>query len=234
MDGDLQNDPNDIPRLLATLGTDFDVVSGWRENRKDTISRRLRSRAANWLIGRFAGVNLHDHGCTLKAYRTSLLRELRMYGEMHRFLPVYLVHLGARVTELEVNHRARRSGRSKYGSRRIFKVGLDLLLVAFVSKYYTRPMHFFGQAALLFMTLFGLAGIMMVVFKYGWLRAIGIDYQASFVQTPLPGLAGTFLLGAVASVFVGILGEVLIRVQYETRDIKPYSIAYRTDSDQTE
>jgi glycosyltransferase involved in cell wall biosynthesis len=232
MDGDLQNDPSDIPRLLARLDEGFDVVSGWRRQRKDkAIRRRLPSLVANWLIGRLTGVKLHDYGCTLKAYRGELLRGLRMYGEMHRFIPIYLVQLGARVTELEVNHRARTRGVSKYGSRRIFKVFLDLFMVAFVSKYYTRPMHFFGQAALLFLALFAASGVFMVVFKYGWLRHLGIDYQATFVETPLPGLAGTFLLGAIVSLFTGILGEVLVRVQYEARDRRPYFLASRSSSE---
>lgn len=232
MDGDLQNDPRDIPRLLAKLEEGFDVVSGWRRDRKDkAIRRKLPSMVANWLIGRLTGVVLHDYGCTLKAYRAELLSELRMYGEMHRFIPVYLAQLGARVTELEVNHRARTRGVSKYGSRRIFKVFLDLFMVAFVSRYYTRPMHFFGQAALVFFALFGACGFFMVVFKYGWLEHIGIDYQASFVETPLPGLAGTFLLGAIASAFVGILGEVLVRVQYETRDRRPYLLARSSEKE---
>jgi glycosyltransferase involved in cell wall biosynthesis len=231
MDGDLQNDPHDIPRLLAKLDEGYDVVSGWRRNRKDkAITRKLPSKVANWLIGRSTGVELHDYGCTLKAYRAELLDDLRMYGEMHRFIPVYLAQLGARVTELEVNHRPRVAGKSKYGSRRILKVFLDLFLVTFVSKYYTRPMHFFGQAAIFFMMLFVLSGALMVVFKYGWLRHLGIDYQASFVQTPLPGLAGTFLLGAIASIFIGVLAEVLIRVQFETRNLRPYSIRSTTTS----
>lgn len=231
MDGDLQNDPRDIPRLLAKLDEGYDVVSGWRRNRKDkAVRRKLPSWVANRLIGRFTGVRLHDYGCTLKAYRAELLADLRMYGEMHRFIPIYLRQLGARVTELEVNHRARTAGVSKYGSRRIFKVFLDLFMVAFVSKYYTRPMHFFGQAALVFLMLVAASGFFMVVFKYGWLEYVGIDYRASFIQTPLPGLAGTFLLGAIASLFIGILGEVLVRVQYETRDRKPYSLASSLDS----
>jgi glycosyltransferase involved in cell wall biosynthesis len=226
MDGDLQNDPRDIPRLLAKLDKGYDVVSGWRRNRKDkAIRRKLPSWVANRLIGRLTGVKLHDYGCTLKAYRAELLKDLRMYGEMHRFIPIYLRQLGARVTELEVNHRARTRGVSKYGSRRILKVFLDLFMVAFVSKYYTRPMHFFGQAALLFFMLFAISGFFMIVFKYGWLELIGIDYSASFIETPLPGLAGTFLLGALASVFIGILGEVLVRVQYETGKRKPYSLS---------
>ena len=226
MDGDLQNDPRDIPRLLAKLDEGYDVVSGWRRKRKDrAIRRKLPSWVANRLIGRLTGVRLHDYGCTLKAYRADLLKDLRMYGEMHRFIPIYLVQLGARVTEIEVNHRSRTRGTSKYGSRRIFKVFLDLFMVAFVSKYYTRPMHFFGQAALLFLMLFLASGFFMVVFKYGWLEHVGIDYQATFIETPLPGLAGTFLLGAIASLFIGILGEVLVRVQYEARDRKPYVLA---------
>jgi glycosyltransferase involved in cell wall biosynthesis len=225
MDGDLQNDPRDVPRLVEALGSDFDVVSGWRKQRQDhTWRRRLPSRAASWLISRLTGVRLHDFGCTQKAYRAEMLQQLRLYGEMHRFLPAYLASLGARVTELEVHHRARRAGQSKYGFRRLFKVVLDLSLLVFMARYHSRPMHFFGQAALVFFALFGLAAGLMVIFKFGWLSALGIDYRASFVQTPLPGLAATFFLGGIGSLFAGILGELLVRVQHESGGTQPWKV----------
>lgn len=231
LDADGQNNPADIPRLLAEFDRGFDVVSGWRKNRQDkALSRKLPSWVANRLIGRISGVRLHDYGCTLKAYRGSMLKELPLYGEMHRFIPLYLANLGAKVTELPVDHRPRMRGVSKYGSRRIFKVFLDLLLIRFMTRYYNRPMHFFGQVALGFMAMLAMAVMMMVTFKFGWLRAIGINYQASFVQTPLPEMASTFLIGAILSLFFGVLAEVLVRVHYESRGAKPQRIEQVFDS----
>lgn len=228
MDADGQNNPADIPRLIEVFKQGYDCVSGWRKDRKDkAVSRKIPSAIANRLITKLSGVALHDYGCTLKAYRGSLLRELRLYGEMHRFIPLHLARIGARVTELPVDHRARVFGASKYGSRRIFKVFLDLFLVRFMVRYFTRPLHFFGKTALLFlMVTFGIAALMVTI-KYGWLRYIGIDYQASFVQTPLPALAGTFIVASVLSVFVGLLAELLVRVLYESQGTVPYAISQR-------
>lgn len=232
MDADRQNDPRDIPRLVAKFDEGFDVVSGWRRHRKDrAISRRLPSAVANWLIRRLTGVELHDFGCTLKAYRTPLLKECRLYGDMHRFIPAYLANLGASIAEIEVEHRPRVTGVSKYGAQRIFKVMLDLVLIRFMTVYYNRPMHFFGQAALVLLALMGVVGTLMVVFKYGWLRLVGIDYQVSFIQTPLPALAASFLIGAISSIFFGILGEVLIRIHTESQGQRPYSIASILDTE---
>lgn len=225
IDADLQNDPRDIPRLVEKLEKEgLDVVSGWRRHRQDDTVRVVPSRVASWLAGRLTGVRLHDLGCTLKAYRRSLLSEVRLYGDMHRFLPLHLARIGARVAELEVGHRPRRAGVSKYGMQRIFRVVADLILIVFMSRYYTRPMHFFGQAASLFSILMAVVGTLMLVFKFGWLRRIGIDYQASFIETPLPALGATFFIGAILSVFFGILAEVLVRVYYETQELRPYSI----------
>ncbi len=219
LDADGQNNPADIPQLVERLDQGYDVVSGWRRQRQDkAVSRRFPSWAANQLISWLSGVDLHDHGCTLKAYRSRLLRHLHLHGEMHRFIPVFLAPLGARVTELEVDHRARKHGTSHYGTERIFKVGLDLATIRFVSRYAARPMHFFGQAAVLFVLAACFAVAAMVVFKYGWLRLIGIDYQASFIQTPFPALAATFSIGAVMALFFGILGEMLVRMQHDLRD----------------
>lgn len=231
LDADGQNNPADIPRLLAEYEKGYDVVSGWRRNRQDkAVTRKIPSWVANRLIGRISGVRLHDYGCTLKAYRGSLLKELHLYGEMHRFIPLYLAILGAKVTELPVDHRPRLQGVSKYGSRRIFKVFLDLLLIRFMTRYYNRPMHFFGQVALGFMALLAVSVFFMVAFKFGWLGLIGIDYHPSFIQTPLPEMASTFLIGAIISLFFGILGEVLVRIHYESRGAKPYRVQKIFDS----
>ncbi|MDQ5856881.1 MAG: glycosyltransferase family 2 protein [Acidobacteriota bacterium] len=225
LDADGQNNPADIPRLLETLGRGYDVVSGWRRRRRDaTLMRKFPSRVANLLISRLSGVRLHDHGCTLKAYRASLLKEISLYGEMHRFIPVYLARRGARVTEIEVDHRARRTGVSKYGGQRILRVLLDLVLIRFVSRFYSRPMQFFGQIALWFLVATLAVGLLMVAIKFGWLRLVGIDYQASFIETPLPAVAAAFVIGIINSLFFGVLGEILIRADYESRGAKPYAV----------
>jgi glycosyltransferase involved in cell wall biosynthesis len=226
LDGDGQNDPADIARLVAELERGFDVVSGWRRRRRDAaLTRVWPSRVANRLIGWATGVHLHDYGCTLKAYRRRLLGEVHLYGEMHRFIPVYLARVGARVGELEVAHRPRRAGVSKYGGQRVLKVLLDLVLVVFMSRYFSRPMHFFGQAAFVFGLAAAAVAALMVVFKFGWLELVGIPYQADLVQTPLPALAATFFTAAVLALFFGILGEVLIRIYFETQRLATYAVA---------
>ena len=233
LDGDGQNDPADIGALVARLEDGFDVVSGWRRRRQDKpLSRRLPSWAANRLISMLSGVKLHDYGCTLKAYRAGPLKEVSFYGDMHRFIPFYLARVGARITELEVHHRPRLHGSSHYGSDRIIKVLLDLVLIRFMSQYFTRPMQFFGRAGLIFVALALVCLAFMVTFKYGWLRSVGIDYQASFVETPLPALAATFGSAAIFSLFFGILGEILVRIYYELRDLKPYAIEALRSSDE--
>ena len=145
LDGDGQNEPDDIGMLIDKLEEGYDVVSGWRKDRKDSWLRTRVSRAANWLIGRITGVCLHDYGCTLKAYRASMIRDARLYGEMHRFIPVFTSMHGARITELVVRHHPRTAGTSKYGYDRIFKVLFDLVLVRMLQRYRTKPMHFFGK-----------------------------------------------------------------------------------------
>ena len=224
MDADGQNNPADIPRLLERIEAGFDVVSGWRRHRRDRVDRVLMSRVANWLIARVSGVRLHDTGCSLKAYRRSRLEEIHLYGEMHRFIPVYLARQGARVTEVEVDHRPRTAGVSKYGSERIVKVVLDLVMLLFVSRYFARPMHFFGQVAFFFgistLAVFSL----MLMFKFGWLDLVGIPYQADFIQTPLPSLAATFFAAAVTALLLGVLGELLVRIYFETEGHRPFTV----------
>ncbi|HBE49488.1 MAG TPA: glycosyltransferase, partial [Cyanobacteria bacterium UBA11369] len=145
LDGDLQNDPADIPLLIGKLQEGYDMVSGWRKNRQDAaVTRLLPSKIANWLIGQITGVKLHDYGCSLKAYRTELVADMNLYGELHRFLPALAYIEGARITEMPVRHHARRYGSSKYGLGRTFRVLMDLLTIWFMKKFLTRPMHVFG------------------------------------------------------------------------------------------
>lgn len=231
LDADGQNNPSDIPRLLKKLEEGYDVVSGWRRARTDRlISRKIPSTAANWLIGKITGLELHDTGCTLKAYRACRLKEVKLYGDMHRFLPVFLERLGARVAELEVDHRPRFGGASKYGSGRVFRVAVDLINIRFLGNFYTRPMHFFGGLAGAFLSLTLLVSLAMFAFKYAWLRPLGLEYSASFVETPLPSLAATFFVGAVVSLFFGLLAEILIRIHHESGGFQPYRIRGIEDS----
>ena len=231
LDADGQNNPADIPLLLENLKEGFDVVSGWRRSRKDhLISRRIPSVLANWLISKVTGLPLHDFGCTLKAYRAALLKEMRLYGDMHRFIPVFLAHLGARVSEVEVDHQPRLRGVSNYGGERVFKVLVDLVLLRFMTRFYTRPMHFFGKLGLFFLVAAMLTGLFMFAFKFGWGRFVGIDYQASFIETPLPALAATLLLGTTSSLFFGILGEILIRIHHESSGFRAYTVHSIEDS----
>ncbi len=231
LDADGQNDPADIPRLIDRLEEGFDVVSGWRRSRQDRfLSRRVPSAIANWLIAKITDVPLHDSGCTLKAYRASMLREVRVYGDMHRFLPVFLARQGARIGELEVGHRPRFGGASKYGVGRALTVAADLIHIRFVSRFYTRPMHFFGLVASLFFFATLLVTFFMFAFKFAWLRPLGILYQASFVTTPLPALAATFFLGGIVSLFFGLLAEILIRIHHESSGLPVYAVRSIDDS----
>ena len=217
MDGDGQNDPADIPCLLDKLAEGFDVVSGWRAAREDNpLTRRLPSVIANWLISRLLHVPLHDYGCTLKAYRREVLEDVRLYGEMHRFIPVYATWEGARVTEIAVTHHPRRSGKSKYGMGRIARVLLDLLIVYFIDRAFDRPIQFFGKLALVF---FGL-----VLATFAGAAVLKYTYGASLIQTPLPLLAAVIGLSGILFLLLGIIAEVQTRIYYEARGRPPYKI----------
>jgi glycosyltransferase involved in cell wall biosynthesis len=212
IDGDLQNDPADIPRLLARLEEGFDVVSGWRKKRKDPwLHRRVPSVLANRLIARISGVRLHDFGCTLKAYRRDVLSGVKLYGEMHRFIPVFASWQGARVTEMEVNHRARTAGKTKYGLGRTFNVVLDLLLILFYQRYAQRPIHLFGRIGLWSFVLSILTFVMMIYYKYFY------SPRKTFIETPLPLLCAMFFLAGVVSILMGILAEMVMRTYYESQ-----------------
>jgi glycosyltransferase involved in cell wall biosynthesis len=217
LDADLQNDPADIPRLLDKLDEGYDVVSGWRRDRKDTfVTRKIPSWAANALISRISGVRLHDYGCTLKAYRRSVIAGVNLYGEMHRFIPIYAAQQGARVTELEVNHRPRVHGTTKYGLGRVPNVFLDLVLVQFLWRYGTKPMHVFGKFGLLnLVAAFGSFAAMV------WFKFWG---GKSFVETPLPQLTIMFFLIGCLSVLMGLLAEVTMRTYYESQRAPTYLV----------
>lgn len=218
LDSDLQNDPADIGALLETLDEGFDVVSGWRKTRKDAaIRRNLVSRVANRLISQVTGVHLHDYGCTLKAYRREALTGARLYGEMHRFIPIYAAQIGARVTEIPVTHHARRFGQSKYGLERIFKVILDLMVVSFLSRFFARPMYVFGG--------FGLCSLLISLVCFVWMLVLKLGWGVSMILTPLPVLVSLTFLAGVMGLLMGLLAEVLVRTYFESQDRKSYVIA---------
>jgi glycosyltransferase involved in cell wall biosynthesis len=218
MDGDLQNDPAEIPRLLQTMEEgDFDVVSGWRKDRQDAaISRKLPSRMANWLISKVSGVQLHDYGCTLKAYRREVMQNVRLYGEMHRFIPAYAAWAGATVTELPVNHRARKYGRSKYGINRTIKVLLDLLTLKFLSSYSTKPIQLFG-------------GLGAACFFFGILATLLLLYSRFFEgvrinRNPVALIAVFLFLAGLLFITQGLLAELVTRTYFESQGKTTYVI----------
>ena len=217
MDGDRQNDPADIPRLLEKLDSGFDVVSGWRRDRQDRLlTRKVPSWIANRLVARISGVPLHDFGCTMKAYRRRVLEGVRLYGEMHRFIPIFASWQGAKVAELVVHHRARTAGRTKYGLGRTFNVVLDLLLIRFFHRYAQRPIHLFGRVGLWSILLsFVMFGLMLYYkFLHHWLT--GVENK-DFVETPLPLLTVVLFLMGVQSILMGVLAEMIMRTYYEAQ-----------------
>ncbi len=218
MDGDLENDPADIRRLLGKLEEGYDVVSGWRKTRWQGhfLTRRLPSRIANRLISWISGVRLHDYGCTLKAYRRAVIKDVALYGQMHRFIPVFCSWQGGRVGELEVRHEPRRHGRSHYGLFRTHKVLLDLLLIKFLDKFMTNPIHFFGGAGLLSGLVAAAAGGLALYYK--------LTGQKDFIETPLPLITAMFMIVGVLMVLLGVLAEILMRTYFESRGARPYAI----------
>jgi len=217
MDADLQNDPEDIARLVAELERGLDVCSGWRRNRQDAALRRnLPSRLANRLISFISGVRLHDYGCTLKAYRRDVIAGVRLYGEMHRFVPIYASWMGARVGEIPVGHHARKFGASKYGLERVFKVVMDLLVVKFLSGYAQKPMYVFGGAGVASLGLGLIAGLFALYLKF----AQGV----TFVQTPLPLFVVFSVLTAIICFLMGLLAEMLTRTYHESQGKTTYMV----------
>jgi glycosyltransferase involved in cell wall biosynthesis len=217
IDADLQNDPADIPLLLAKLNEGYDVVSGWRKDRQDARFRRtMISRAANRLISRISGVKLNDYGCTLKAYRRHIIKDVKLYGEMHRFIPIYAKWMGGRVTEIPVRHYARTRGVSKYGLERVVKVVLDMIVVKFLDRYFVKPIYVFGGVGLASIALSLVVLAVMI-----WLR---LFEGVSMIQTPLPLLAALLFLVGTTSILMGLLAEMMVRTYFESQHRSAYIV----------
>lgn len=219
MDADLQNDPADISRLLDKLNEGYDVVSGWRKNRQDKlISRKIPSQIANRIISWIGGVKLHDYGCSLKAYRRDVIQDVKLYGEMHRFIPIYASWAGARVAEIPVDHHARTMGKSKYGISRTIKVVFDLMTIKFMASYQTKPIYVFGMFGMLAFLLSVISGIWAIVLKF---------YGVSFIQTPLPVVTVVMLAISVQFFLMGLLAELSVRTYHESQDKAIYAVRER-------
>lgn len=217
MDGDLQNDPEDIPKLLQKIEEGYDIVSGWRKDRKDAfISRTLPSRIANWLISIVTGVHLHDYGCSLKAYKSEIAKNLDFYGEMHRFLPALSKPFGAKVVEIPVKHHPRIYGKSKYGISRTFKVILDLILVKFLLDYRTKPLRVFGGTGFL-LSFIGF----MVMF---YLSCEKLCFGKSIGDRPLLTFGMLLFITGIQLISTGIIAELITRTYYESQGKRPYII----------
>jgi len=219
MDADLQNDPADIARLLDKLDEGFDVVSGWRKERQDKmVSRKIPSMIANRIISFIGGVRLHDYGCSLKAYRREFLKEVRLYGEMHRFIPIYASWVGARVTEIPVRHHPRTMGQSKYGLSRTFKVMLDLMTIKFMASYHTKPIYVFG--------MFGFSSFIISAIAFVWalIRKFGGE---SFIRNPLFTITIVMFAVGVQFILMGLLAEMLVRTYHESQSKTIYAVRER-------
>jgi glycosyltransferase involved in cell wall biosynthesis len=220
MDADRQNDPADIGKLLAKLDEGYDVVSGWRKKRKDKLlTRRIPSAMANRLISTLSGVPLHDYGCSLKAYRREVLAHVKLYGEMHRFIPVYASWAGARVTELAVDHHPRRAGKSKYGLSRTIKVVFDLITIKFMSSYLTKPLYLFGTAGLI--CLFVSVISMLFSLYYRFIHDVHLN------RMPLATLAMIMFAMGFQFIFMGLLAEMVVRTYHESQNKPIYLVRER-------
>ncbi len=218
IDSDLENDPADIPILLNKMNEGYDVVSGWRKDRwkGQFLTRKLPSIAANKLISKISGIELHDYGCTLKAYKKEVIMDIRLYGQMHRFIPVFCKWQGGNVTEIPVTYQPRIFGKSNYGMFRIYKVLLDLILIKFLDKYMHRPIHFFGGAGIISFLISFLSLALALYFK--------VSGQKDLIQTPLPTIAAMFFIVGILMVLMGILAEILMRTYYESQNKFPFTI----------
>jgi glycosyltransferase involved in cell wall biosynthesis len=226
MDGDAQNDPADIPRMLEKIDEGYDVVSGWRKDRQDNaLQRNIPSIMANRLISGMSGVDLHDFGCSLKAYRAEVIKGVRLYGEMHRFLPIYAKWHGARITEIPVSHHARRTGSSKYGLERVMKVIFDLVTVKFMDKFMLKPMYLFGFWGLIFFAAaFGFSVWTL------YMRTLGYF----FTDTPLPMMSVFSFMTGIICVLMGLLAEMVTRTFHESQDKAIYLVRSTRNFDHAE
>jgi glycosyltransferase involved in cell wall biosynthesis len=215
MDGDLQNDPTDIPKLLEAI-KDYDLVSGWRKKRQDNFSRTFPSKIANWLISNVTGVRLHDYGCSLKAYRRDVVKNLKLYGEMHRFIPAVASWYGVRIAEVETTHHPRLRGKSKYGISRTIKVLLDLVTVKFLQSFSTKPIQFFGPVGL----FFGFAGMGISLYLTAAKIFKGIDIGGR----PLLLLGALLIIVGIQFIGMGLLGEMIVRVYHESQKKPIYTL----------
>lgn len=225
LDADLQNDPVDIPAMLAKLDEGYDLVSGWRKYRKDNaLTRNLPSNIANWIISRVTGVHLHDYGCTLKAYRRPVLEGFRLYGEMHRFIPVFADSVGAKIAEMPVHHHARKFGKAKYGLERTVKVILDLFTVKFLVSYSSKPIYLFG----------GTGGSLMVVsaFIMMYLLIRRLFFFVSVTGSPLFQTSVMFFILGFQSMLMGLIAELLVRTYHESQRKPTYTIRTVINIDQ--
>ncbi len=217
LDADLQNDPADIPMLLAKLDEGYDLVSGWRKDRKDNaLVRNFPSHVANWLISQVTGVHLHDYGCTLKAYRRDALAGFRLYGEMHRFIPVFAHSVGARITEMVVHHHPRKFGKANYGLERTIKVVLDLFTVKFLLSYSSKPIYLFGGAGM--GLILGSAALMLYLFIRRFFDGVAV------LGSPLFQLSVMFAIMGFQSILMGLIAELLARTYHESQSKPTYTI----------
>lgn len=224
MDADLQNDPADISRLLKKLDEGYDVVSGWRKDRKDTwLTRRLPSRLANRLVARLSGVDLHDFGCSLKAYRRDALTEVKLYGEMHRFIPIYAGWAGARVTEIPVTHHPRTAGQSNYGLSRTIKVLFDLITIKFLSSYLTKPLYLFGTAGLVCLVISVLSFLLALYYR--------LVEDVHLNRMPLATLSMVMFAMGIQFIFMGLLAEMIVRTYHESQNKPTYLVRERINID---
>ena len=217
LDADMQNDPADIPMMLAKLDEGYDLVSGWRKSRKDNaLTRNFPSMIANWLISRVTGVHLHDYGCTLKAYRRDVLEGFRLYGEMHRFIPVYASSVGAKITEMPVNHHPRKFGKTKYGLERTAKVILDLFTVKFLISYASKPIYLFGGAGGFLMV------VSTIIMFFLFMRRL--FFLVSIANSPLLQMSAMFFILGFQSILLGLIAELLVRTYHESQRKTTYTI----------
>lgn len=219
LDADRQNDPADIPELINKLNQGYDIVSGWRKDRKDkTVTRKIPSKMANWIIGKLTGVQLHDYGCSLKAYRSEVLKQINLYGEMHRFIPALASWSGAKITEIPVNHRPRTAGVAKYGLERTVKVILDLMTVKFLGSYATKPIYIFGGLGIFSGMGSILSGLAVLYMKYI------SETRLSMNRNPLLVLCAILFIATIQFMLMGLLAEMMVRTYHESQDRPIYVI----------